>query len=51
MHYTQMSEEIIALNQSNLYIMALRKDLTRDIIAIEHIPNESASGGSNCLII
>lgn len=30
--------------------MALRKDLTRDIIAIEHIPTESASGWEQLLL-
>lgn len=36
--------------EASYIIMALRKDLTRDIIAIEHIPNESASGWEQLLL-
>jgi len=31
-------------SEATYIVMALRKDLTRDIIAIEHIPTESATG-------
>ena len=36
--------------EASYIVMALRKDLTRDIIAIEHIPNESASGWEQLLL-
>jgi transposase-like protein len=36
--------------EASYIVMALRKDLTRDIIAIEHIPTESASGWEQLLL-
>lgn len=37
-------------SEATYIIMVLRKDLTRDIIAIEHIPTESASGWEQLLL-
>lgn len=47
--YSKVRRELSIENEATYIVMALREDFTRDIIALEHIPTESASGWEELL--
>ena len=47
--YSKVRRDISIENEATYIVIALREDLTRDIIALEHIPTESASGWEDLL--
>jgi len=47
--YSKVRRDFSIENEATYTVIALREDLTRDIIALEHIPTESASGWEDLL--
>ena len=47
--YSKVRRDFSIENEATYIVIALREDLTRDIIALEHIPTESASGWEDLL--